>query len=260
VDAEGVVLSAPPLWGTRARRVPLRRLLERRTGLAVTVANDLCGTALYYGRHPDFAAGCELLMVVALGTGVGCKTYDVRRGCLVMGAGGRGGEIGHINVEPAPAALPCDCGAAGHLSSYVSGRGIARLAAYLAEADPAGYRRSPLCGREEGPSIRVLPRAAARKDPFACRILDIAAEKLAAAFQAATGTLGVDRYVLVGGLALALGDELGRRVTQRLREKGVFGWTDRELGKLVRVGVPSDDAALLGASWLAEPEQAREAA
>ncbi|MFI6426189.1 ROK family protein [Promicromonospora sp. NPDC050880] len=102
----------------------LRSGLASRTGLPVTVANDvdafLVGEATWGAvRGVRSAAG------IALGTGVGGALW--LDGGLYRGAGAAG-EIGHM---PGFGDAPCTCGQRGHLETLASGRSVERRYAEL---------------------------------------------------------------------------------------------------------------------------------
>jgi glucokinase len=120
IDAEtGRVVAATdvlPGWaGTRVREV-----LADRTGLPVTVVNDV--RAMAYGEAQAGAgAGYHRVLHVSVGTGVGgALTTDGR---LEHGAHGTAGEMAHLLVsERGP--VPCGCGRRDHLEAAVSGPAI----------------------------------------------------------------------------------------------------------------------------------------
>jgi len=249
VTEGGVVVAAPPLWGDLASNVPLQAHIQRKTDLTVFVFNDLCGTALYYSEAPDFTSGAEYLTLITLSTGIGSKTVDLKQRRLLIDSAGRCGEIGHVVVDFTNDALPCDCGRVGHLSSYLSGRGIVRLLRFMADKYSNDRARSMLDTTLEGEALVFnFAQAVRAGDLLGTRVLDFAAAKLARVIQTISGTIGVDRYVLVGGLAFALGDDLLHAVNRHLAEIGMFGWDHDSLQRLVKMGIPNDDVGLLGAA------------
>jgi glucokinase len=77
-----------PAW----RKVPLKRLLEKRFGIPAFVNNDAKCFAL--GEfHYGFGKGRQNLVGMILGTGLGCGV--VIHGKLFTGSNGGAGEIGH---------------------------------------------------------------------------------------------------------------------------------------------------------------------
>src|SRR5919202_326032 len=126
---ENKILSAANLEAIEG--IPLREELGGRTGLEGTVEND--ANAAAWGEF-RFGAGkhVEDLILVTLGTGVGGGV--ISHGVLLRGAGGTGGELGHITVQPA--GPRCGCGNRGCLEALASGTAIARRAREMAEERP----------------------------------------------------------------------------------------------------------------------------
>ncbi|MEU8215625.1 ROK family protein [Micromonospora taraxaci] len=90
------------------RDVPLGRLAAQRTGLAVTVENDvkaLTAAEHWFGE----GVGAESFALVTVGTGIGCGL--VVNGRLVSGSYGVAGEIGHLTVDAD--GPDCHCGGRG---------------------------------------------------------------------------------------------------------------------------------------------------
>lgn len=93
VDA-GLVISAPNLldW----QNVPLKAMLERKTGIASMVENDTNLAAM--GEHWRGAAmNVDNFVFIGIGTGIGAGIF--LRGQLHHGANWSAGEIGYLNVK-----------------------------------------------------------------------------------------------------------------------------------------------------------------
>lgn len=98
--------------------------LSKLTGLDVKVGNDANVAAL--GEMWQGAAkGSKDVIMVTLGTGVGGGV--IVDGKIIAGAGGAGGEIGHVTVNK-DEIEPCNCGQYGCLEQYTSATGIVRMA------------------------------------------------------------------------------------------------------------------------------------
>lgn len=114
----GVVRYSPFLeW----RDVPLAELAAATTGLPVTVDNDVRALTV---AEQWFGAGVGLsdFAVVTVGAGIGCGL--VVHGCVVAGAHGVAGEIGHVTVDPA--GPPCHCGNRGCVEAIAGDAAIVR--------------------------------------------------------------------------------------------------------------------------------------
>ena len=123
LDAARGVLSAPPhLPGWRD--VALVARAEEAFGVPVSLEND--GTAAAAAEHRYGAGvGASHMIYLTISTGVGGGV--VIEGRLFRGAGGNGGELGHLTVDYD--GRPCrGCGRRGCLEAYVSGTSIAERA------------------------------------------------------------------------------------------------------------------------------------
>ena len=123
LDAARGVLSAPPhLPGWRD--VALVARAEEAFGVPVSLEND--GTAAAAAEHRYGAGvGASHMIYLTISTGVGGGV--VIEGRLFRGAGGNGGELGHVTVDYD--GRPCrGCGRRGCLEAYVSGTSIAERA------------------------------------------------------------------------------------------------------------------------------------
>jgi glucokinase len=184
VDAErGVVGPAvhhvPELAG-----VPLAARLGARLGVPVFVDNDVNALVLAEWRW-GAGRGARSLVMLALGTAAGGGLlFDGR---LHRGAGGFGGELGHIPIDfNGP---PCICGARGCLDVYVSGLDIAR-------------RGSERLGRPVGTAD--VFRLAAEGDPTAGVLVDEICRALGAGLAHIVNGLNPERLLLAGSVAKSL--------------------------------------------------------
>ena len=105
------------------RGLALRRDLERLLGLPVAVDNDGTCAAVAEWRAGS-ARGFDDAVVLTIGTGIGGAA--IVNGRVARGAHGYAGEFGHMIVVRDGEA--CPCGRSGCWESYVSGRGLGRLA------------------------------------------------------------------------------------------------------------------------------------
>jgi predicted NBD/HSP70 family sugar kinase len=225
LDAKGVVLAAPTVIG-RAEPFDLRgACVELWPGSRVVVLNDLAAAGYRY-----VAAGWRDFAIVTVGSGVGHKVF--LRGQPVAGVNGRGGEIGHLRVDWAADAVPCDCGGSGHVGGLASGRGVAALVS----------RRTGL--ELTGPEIVAAYQAG---DEAVLECVAESARHLGVALGAIHLDTGVERIVVQGGFAQAMGPSwLGQVAAAAAAATWSTGqsWPD-----MLQFGAPDDDSALLGAGW-----------
>ena len=129
VNSHGVVNKCINLgWGV----FNIAKTLSALTGFPVKAGNDANVAAL--GEFwKGGCQGCENMVFVTLGTGVGGGI--VVEGNLLHGAHGSGAEIGHLVLERNETEA-CNCGKRGCVEQYCSATGIVRLAKrYLAAHD-----------------------------------------------------------------------------------------------------------------------------
>ena len=130
VDATGTVNRCVNLgWGV----FNIAQELGALTGLPVQAGNDANVAAL--GEFwKGGGQGCENIVFVTLGTGVGGGI--IVEGRLLHGAHGSGAELGHMVLNPKETAV-CGCGKRGCVEQYCSATGIVRLARLRLEKDSA---------------------------------------------------------------------------------------------------------------------------
>lgn len=136
----GIVRSAPNLidWSD----VPLRTMLEQKTGISVMVENDTNLAAV--GEHWRGAAdGVDDFVFIAMGTGVGSGIF--LRGQLHHGAAWSAGEVGYLGVPGMPRE-PLQMQRTGQLERVIGGGGI--------EED--WMRRLALSGRDSDEGLMKL--------------------------------------------------------------------------------------------------------
>ena len=135
VNGKGVVNKCVNLgWGV----FNIAQELSSLTGFPVKAGNDANVAAL--GEFwKGGGQGCENMVFVTLGTGVGGGI--VIDGHLLHGSHGSGAEIGHMVLNRNETAV-CGCGKQGCVEQYCSATGIVRLAALrLAKNDDASSLR-----------------------------------------------------------------------------------------------------------------------
>jgi predicted NBD/HSP70 family sugar kinase len=249
VDPWGNPLAAPTVWGRVPNSpLPVKDLLQAQWPQArLLVLNDVTAAGFRYLSYPD-----ESLCVVTVSSGIGHKVFA--HGRPVVGPGGRGGEIGHLQIDFSPEAPPCDCGQQGHLGALASGRASRYQMMRLAQEDPSGFRAS-LLAAQYGSVLAAIQNehvvaAFHQRDAWTKRLIERMAEPLGFALAAIHLTVGVERFILIGGFALALGVHYRSLVAAAAAR---YGW---DLGLdwncAVELGEPDDSAGLIGAARFAD--------
>jgi glucokinase len=247
VDRQGNVHAAPTIWGLQHPDVlPLKGLIAACWPQAnIEIVNDVTAAGYYFVDETtrDF-------LLVTVGSGIGSKLFI--NGEPHLGPNARGGEIGHLRVDFAADALPCDCGGIGHLGAIASGRGVLRTAVRLANEDAAAFGRSRThasCGGRPGHLTNEMLIDAFRSGDIWTRNVIVACTRFLGRVLAATHLdLGIERYILIGGFAVALGDEyrkiLADAAAASMWQNG-FSWFDA-----IHVAKDDDHPGLNGAGRL----------
>ncbi|MDT0611133.1 ROK family protein [Streptomyces lancefieldiae] len=247
ISAGGLVLAAPTVWGRRGDPLPLGELLTERIGVPVVVVNDLTAAAWRYA-----ATETEPFCLITVSSGIGNKVF--RGGEVLLDADGHGGELGHWVCDPSPGAPLCDCGGRGHLGAIASGRGVLAAVRRAAGADPAGFARSGLAARCGGRAADVdnpaIAAAVREGDAFTTQVLRGTLTHLAQAMTAVFTSIGVCRYVVMGGFALAIGERYRELLVGELVRLGCFGLDVDAVDAMVSLGRPDDDHGLIGVGRL----------
>jgi predicted NBD/HSP70 family sugar kinase len=225
IDLAGNVLAAPTIWGSlQTSPHPLNEEIARRWPNArVALLNDVTAAGYRYKRSAD-----DEFCIVTVSSGIGNKVFAGGR--PLLGRNGAGGELGHLRVDDSEAAPRCECGGRGHLGAISSGRAV------------LDYARAN--GRERLTSGE-LAAAFLRGEPWAVEAVGHGAAPLGWALAAVHLGLGIERFILVGGFALALGEAYQRLVARAAAARcwdGAGDWTQR-----IELGVDDDLSGLIGA-------------
>jgi glucokinase len=212
VDSEaGTVSGARNLPGWGDEPYPMGSALEERTGVSVTLGNDV-----QVGVDAEFALGAardhDSLLGVFWGTGVGGGI--ILRGKPWVGRGAAG-EIGHVVVKRGGAL--CPCGRRGCMEAY-AGRGA--MEAKARDLVKRGHKTDLFKIMEKKGRTRlqsgIWARALDRGDPMAVKLIDRAVEALGAGIASAVNLLDVEVVVIGGGLGTRLGEPYVRRIEEQM--------------------------------------------
>jgi predicted NBD/HSP70 family sugar kinase len=243
VDGAGDVSDAPTVWGPRGPRLALAALLTRQIGRPVALVNDVAAAGCRYVEQED-----EDFCIVTVSSGLGNKVF--RNGAPLLHPLGLGGEIGHLRVDLSSDALRCDCGEPGHLAAIASGRGVLNCVRRAAIRSPGGFDRSLLheacAGDPATLTSEHVAAAICHDDPFAVDALHIGLAHLAGVLATICGSIGVRRFVFVGGFARAVGEPYIAHLGDELRRLGCFGIPRNEVAAMLRLGAQDDDDGLVG--------------
>lgn len=222
-------------------KVPLKRMLEKKTRLPVFVDNDVNLMAL--GEFKFGAGrGAKNLVCLTLGTGVGGGI--IIDGRLYRGVTLSAGEIGHICVnENGP---QCNCGGRGCLERYVGNKYIVALAARKIRQGKKTIITKLVNNDLSKVTPFILSKAARRGDELAVSIWQETGKHLGVALAGVVNLLNPEVIVIGGGVANAgkvLFDALRKTVRERAME------IPAKAVKIVRAKL-GEDAGIMGAVTL----------
>jgi len=225
----GTVYASAPLWG--AHDVPFNlfdELSRRRSDVEWCVVNDVTAALMHIISTP-LCAQDRKVMLVTISTGIAARIIDRTTRYIPFDAGGLQGEIGHLpavaKLAGEPVVLDCDCGKAGHLSAYASGRGIANLAQVLRQRQPDEWAVSELGRRmADGESFEeAFTATVGADDNIAITLLSAATAPVADVLRTALClNPDLDRIILTGGVAVSLGEHYKASVMAHLNCEGIY--------------------------------------
>lgn len=223
------------------QNVPLREIMEKRTGVRTTIEND--ANAAAWG---EFWAGAGKdvndLVMYTLGTGVGGGV--IVDGKMLRGYFENGAELGHVIVNPG--GRLCSCGQNGCVEAYSSAYFLARHAEELIRDG----RPSSLKARmDDGEMLRAehIVEAAKGGDALALEVWDRACYYLAVAIVGMRHVTNPQRVVLAGGL-IAAGDFLLNPIRKYAAE---LAWKLLDDGPEICFATLGNNAGFVGAAGCA---------
>jgi glucokinase len=234
--AEGTVVKAPNLPCLDG--FPLGAVLMEQLGLPAILENDANAAAvgeLWQG----VAVGCNTIICVTLGTGVGGGI--ILDGKLWRGVDGAAAEIGHMCVDPF-GGVACTCGSRGCLEVFASATAIVRM---TRETSPR-YPQSILQGENDLTAESIFD-AGQKGDELALEIFRRMGVYLGIGLANLINILNPEMIVIGGGVVNGW-DLFARHMHQEVEERAFPLLAARV--KIVRAKC-GDDAGLLGAARLA---------
>lgn len=169
--------------------------LYQKIGIPIKAGND-ANVAALGEMWQGGAKGHQNVMMITLGTGVGCGL--VINGKIVPGAHGAGGEVGHIHVNDDEHAL-CGCGKKGCLEQYASATGIVRLAKRKLKKESC----STSLNQYVSLNAKDIYDEAKKGDRLAIEIVDEVCELLGKTIAILCNTIDPEVVVIGGGVSKA---------------------------------------------------------
>lgn len=211
--------------------------LSKLVGVKVVAGNDANVAAL--GEYwKGSASGCESMVMITLGTGVGGGI--ILNGKPVNGINGAGGEIGHMPVVY-DETESCGCGKKGCLEQVASATGIVRTAKKLIDKSD---KTSKLCAIENFSAKDVFDMAK-DGDALAIEAVDVLAFYLGTALSNIATVVDPQMFVVGGGVSKA-GEYLIDKITESYKSKAFHA----SKGTSVKLASLGNDAGMYGAARL----------
>jgi glucokinase len=248
IDHErGIAVSAVNL---PLSNLPLRDIVNERTGLPVFVDNDANVAALaehLYGA----ARGMPHMVMLTVGTGIGGGL--ILGGEIYRGSTGAGAELGHVVIQADGPPCQGNCPNHGCVEALASGTALGREGRAAAESAPDSMLGKVLAegGEVDG---RVVTEAALGGDRTATEVFELIGSRLGVACSSFANVFQPDAIV-VGGGVIAAGDLLLEPVRREVRERAL-----KPMDKTpVLAATLGNDAGMIGAAALARTELAKAA-
>ncbi|HKW45753.1 MAG TPA: ROK family protein [Candidatus Eremiobacteraceae bacterium] len=247
------ILAAPTVVGSEAAIPDIAADLYARTGRRVVLLNDVSAAAWYLSERFEV----NRFMVVTVSSGIGSKIFDRRHPSCVLDDVAYGGEIGHAQVDKSPSALVCDCGGRGHLGAIASGRGTERLARRYARDVPARFAVSSVALKFGATADTLtneshLVPAGRDGDLWSLAVIKEAAAPLATVISTVVHAAGIEKVIVIGGFAIALGPVYLECLQAGLRALDGQGPASVAVDRLIVLGDVDSDTCLRGAAVFAD--------
>lgn len=234
VNSEGTIVGGAVNLGWKPFNIP--RALSAYIDVPVKAVND-ANAAAFGEMWQGGGKGCNNMVAVTLGTGVGGGI--ITDGCILTGAAGGGGEIGHIHINDEETES-CGCKNKGCLEQYASATGIARLAKRRLAKDDA-----PSVLREGGISAKTVFDAVKAGDRVAIEIAEEFGMYLGKGLASVANVVNPEMFVIGGGVSKA--GEILLTFVEPEFQKYAFSACRNAKFALAKLG---NDAGIYGAAGL----------
>jgi glucokinase len=231
--ASGALAFAPR---PRLLDVPVRDWLHAALGLPVWTEND-ANAAAWAEYRCGAACGHEHVLLLAMGTGLGCGV--VSDGRLLRGARGFAVEVWHLAIRP---------NGTGRFGDVASGTAITRLGREAAEADPGSVLAQLVEGRPQRVTGELVTKAARAGDEPARAILARTGDALGAGIAELVHVFDPSVVVVGGGPADAA--DLLLEPARAAYDRSQPACAKRSSAEIVSAQL-GNDAAAMGAALLA---------
>jgi glucokinase len=235
----GTVVYSPNVPALRS--TPLRDMLEERFGAVVKLANDATLAALGEWEF-GVRRSVQDLVYVTVSTGIGGGI--ISGGCLLDGAHGAGGEVGHMTIDVS--GPQCPCGRSGCWEALASGRALAERTVGRIEAGDRSIIGEMAGGNMEKVDAQLVAIAARQGDALAREMIETTAFYVGVGLGNLINIFNPS-VVLLGGGVTKIGAALLEPAARIARQRAyvtMVGDVD------IRTATLGDDSPLLGAAAL----------
>jgi len=206
------LIQAPPNLSTWVD-VPINEILRREFGVPTALENDANAGAVAEHRF-GAGKGTRNMIFLTMGTGLGAGI--IVDGRLYRGTCDAAGEIGHVRLTRSG---PVGYHKAGSVEGWASGGGLGQVAA--AAVARARQRSQPTL-LPEAPTAKDVAEAARAGDALARKLIRSTGRRLGETLAILVDILNPERIV-VGGMAMRLGDDLLKPARAVLRREALPG-------------------------------------
>ena len=238
LDPENGVLYEPPGF-KNWEEVPIKQMLQERTGYPVLVDNDAMAAAVGE-RWVGKARGTDNYAFVYNGWGLGAGLF--LEGHVYRGATGTAGEFGHTSLDPN--GPECECGNRGCLIRYCSPREIISAVERRLRAGESSSLRYSWLKKPGQLDLATIRAAAIAGDRVAAEELAASGRMLGRAIVGMVNLLDLQMVVL-GGKALGEAAYIYRREVEEALRKILYP-ERREVR--VELSCAGEDSGAVGAA------------
>jgi glucokinase len=223
--------------------VPFADVMAERLGLPVFVDND-ANTAVLAEHRAGAATGCEDVVMLTIGTGIGGGL--ILGGMLYRGWVGSGAELGHMVIDMDGPRCQGNCPNRGCVEALASGTALAREARRIAgERRHSALAQALSDGRElAGPLVTELAHDG---DEAAIEAIELIGTRLGVAIASLVNIFNPE-VVVIGGGVIAAGELLLAPARAEMRRRALRPSRDEVRIVAARFGV---EAGMIGAAALA---------
>jgi predicted NBD/HSP70 family sugar kinase len=239
LDPENGVLYEPPGF-KNWEEVPIKQMLQERTGYPVLVDNDAMAAAVGE-RWVGKARGTDNYAFVYNGWGLGAGLF--LEGHVYRGATGTAGEFGHTSLDPN--GPECECGNRGCLIRYCSPREIISAVERRLHAGESSSLRYSWLKKPGQLDLATIRAAAIAGDQVAAEELAASGRMLGRAIVGMVNLLDLQMVVL-GGKALGEAAYIYRREVEEALRKILY--PERREVRVELSGAGEDSGAVGAAS------------